>query len=164
MANLFMMELLEFYGRRFPNALFLRQVPLTARDSLRFRVFSPRLGAMTRSLQQLLLRLHAGNDRCQVESLGARMFGKFAIMIAELVKAVLGQTLKVEESVLRPPIGTDELVDLDLKRFGVAVLRVLDEEHHQEGDDSRRRVDGELPHIGIAEKWPGQGPGNDNGG
>jgi hypothetical protein len=39
MANLFMLELLAFFGRHFPNAFFARQVPLMARDGLLFRGF-----------------------------------------------------------------------------------------------------------------------------
>jgi hypothetical protein len=40
--------------------------------------------------------------------------------------------------------GAYDLVELDLERRSVAVLRVLDDEDHQEGDDRRRRVDHQL--------------------
>ncbi len=89
------------------------------------------------------------------------MFGKFAIVIAELVEATLGQVLKIEQGILSTQIGTDEFVDLDLQRLGIAVLRILDDEDHQKGDDRRRRVDGKLPHVRKTEEWPAQRPGDD---
>jgi hypothetical protein len=46
---------------------------------------------------------------------------------------------------------TDELVELDLNRGAVAVLRVLDQEHHEECHDRGRRVDHELPAVAEAE-------------
>jgi hypothetical protein len=89
------------------------------------------------------------------------MFGKFAIVIAELVEATLGQVLKIEQGILSTQIGTDEFIDLDLQGLGIAVLRILDDEDHQKGDDRRGRVDGKLPHIRKAKKRPTQRPGND---
>ena len=41
---------------------------------------------------------------------------------------------------------------------GVAVLRVLHQEHHQEGDDGGAGVDDELPVLGEAEQRSGQRP------
>ena len=32
-----------------------------------------------------------------------------------------------------------QLIELDLQRFGVVVLGVLNQEHHQEGDDGAHR-------------------------
>ena len=50
--------------------------------------------------------------------------------------------------VLRPALAADQLIELEMDRLGVAVLRVLDQEDHQERDDRRAGVDHELPRIG----------------
>ena len=49
-------------------------------------------------------------------------------------------------------------VQLELNRRGVAVLSVLDQEHHEERDDRRPGVDDQLPSVGIAEGRPTGGP------
>jgi hypothetical protein len=57
----------------------------------------------------------------------------------------------------------DQFVEFGLDRDTVAVLGVLDEEHHQEGDDRRAGVDDELPGVGIAEHGPCYRPRDDDG-
>ena len=57
-----------------------------------------------------------------------------------------------------PSIDADQLVELELDRLGVAVLRVLDQEHHQERDDRRAGVDDQLPGVAEAEERPGDEP------
>src|ERR1044072_7982587 len=64
------------------------------------------------------------------------------------------EVLEIEQRVVRALGRADQLVELDLHRLGVAVLRVLDEEHHEEGDDRGRSVDYELPGIAQAEDRP----------
>ena len=44
--------------------------------------------------------------------------------------------------------AADELVQLQLDRFGVPILRVLNDEDHQEGHEGRRGIDDELPGVG----------------
>ena len=51
------------------------------------------------------------------------------------------QMLDADKTVLRLSMRTDELVELGLKRRPIAVLRVLDDEHHQECDDGGPRID-----------------------
>ena len=46
--------------------------------------------------------------------------------------------------------------------LGIAVLRVLDQEDHQERNDGRAGVDDELPRIGIMEGRTERGPDDDN--
>jgi hypothetical protein len=42
--------------------------------------------------------------------------------------------------------------------LGVAVLRVLDQKHHEKGDDRRGGVDDQLPGIGKMNRWSGENP------
>ena len=59
---------------------------------------------------------------------------------------------------LAPFDGGDQLVELELDRQRVLVLRALDEEDHQEGDDRGAGVDHELPGVGVAEERAQHGP------
>ena len=45
--------------------------------------------------------------------------------------------------------GANQLVELGLQRSAVTILRILDQEHHQEGDDGSCRVDDQLPRVGV---------------
>src|SRR5262249_31664504 len=56
----------------------------------------------------------------------------------------------------------DQLVELGLNRRAVAVLGILDQEHHQEGDDGRPRVDDELPGIAETEQRAARRPQEDD--
>ena len=40
----------------------------------------------------------------------------------------------------------------------VSILRILNEEYHQEGDDRRRGVDHELPGVRVAKDGTGRRP------
>ena len=59
--------------------------------------------------------------------------------------------LDVDHLVLRLVDGLDDFVQLQMNGAGVAILRVLDQEHHEEGDDGRAGIDDELPGIRVVE-------------
>jgi hypothetical protein len=48
--------------------------------------------------------------------------------------------------------GADQLVEFDLDRLRVAVLVVLQQEHHEEGDDRGAGVDRQLPGVAETER------------
>ena len=56
---------------------------------------------------------------------------------------------------------SNQLVELEVQRRAIAVLRVLDKKHHQERDDRRARIDDQLPGVRILKNRPGRRPGND---
>src|SRR5438067_1675476 len=70
--------------------------------------------------------------------------------------------LDADELLARLVDCAQELVELGLHRRTVAVLAVLDQEYHQEGDDRRSGVDDQLPRIGIMEDGPGRRPDEDH--
>ena len=45
----------------------------------------------------------------------------------------------------------DQFIQLDLDRGAIAVLGILNQEHHQECDNRGARIDDKLPSVGIAE-------------
>src|SRR4029453_15406185 len=81
-------------------------------------------------------------------------FGEAAVSLGHgcelLIEAMQGlelfvrEALDVDEPVARALHRRDQLVQLQLDRVGVLVLRLLDQEDHQEGDDGRAGVDDEL--------------------
>src|SRR5262245_29260170 len=78
-------------------------------------------------------------------AMGAGMLAEMSELLAQRVELLLRQRLEIDEIVAGAVDGANELVQLDLKRHAVAVLRVLDEEHHEKRHDGCRRVDDELP-------------------
>ena len=62
------------------------------------------------------------------------------------------ELLEIDEHVVRAGGDAQQLVELHLHGFGVAVLRALDQEHHEERDDRGARVDHELPGIAPVEE------------
>src|SRR3546814_14221051 len=65
--------------------------------------------------------------------------------IADLLDLGIGLVLDPDEAVARAVERADKLVELGLHRRGVAILRILDQEYHQKGDDRRSRIHAELP-------------------
>src|SRR3954470_5887492 len=74
----------------------------------------------------------------------------------------LAQLLDGDQAVAGAIDGGDNLVELELDGQGVLVLRALDEERHQEGDDGGPRVDAQLPRVGVVEQRPGGQPADDD--
>lgn len=58
--------------------------------------------------------------------------------------------------------GAEQFIKLDLHGFAVAVLGILDQEHHQEGDYCGASIDDELPGVGVVKHWSGTGPNEDD--
>jgi hypothetical protein len=56
----------------------------------------------------------------------------------------------------------DQLVEFKVYCFGVAVLRILDQENHEEGHDRRTSINYKLPGIGEAKDWTRYDPGDDD--
>src|SRR3954468_8732958 len=86
--------------------------------------------------------------------LPARRGRERAVRLQVAIQELIVDLLEVEERIVRAARGADQLVELDLDRRGVPVLRVLDQEHHQEGDDRGRGIDDELPRVAETEKRP----------
>src|SRR5258707_15559475 len=56
----------------------------------------------------------------------------------------------------------DELVQFEMERFGVAVLRVLNQENNQESDDGGAGIDDQLPGVRKMEEGPAYCPNHQN--
>jgi hypothetical protein len=79
--------------------------------------------------------VHQQSDR-------ATELGELLLQTSELF---VGEVLEIDEVVAGGFHGADELMELELDRLRLAVLRVLNDEHHEERDDRRAGVDRQLP-------------------
>src|SRR5690606_8853601 len=96
----------------------------------------------------------AGSDRYFVERFHARRatapahLDLLLTFPPDLFDLLVGEMLDANETVLALT-HPDQLVELGLQGRAIPVLRVLDEEHHEEGDDGRAGIDDELPGIRV---------------
>ena len=119
------------------------------------RLPGPRLRAM--ALLGLLDRVRLGEADV---ALGHR--DQPLVVLVQQPDLRLGQVLDVDQSVARAVERRHDLVELQVDGAGVLVLRALDEEDHQEGDDGRPRVDHELPGVREAEDGARDPPDEDD--
>ena len=66
--------------------------------------------------------------------------------------------LRLHECIARFAIHEDEFIKFQMKCFRIAVLGILQEEDHEEGDNGRRRINHELPICGVVEIGTGEEP------
>ncbi len=64
-----------------------------------------------------------------------------------LVNLLVRAVLKIDESVARRVHAAKQLVEFEMESASVAVLGVLHQEYHQEGDDGCAGINDELPGI-----------------
>lgn len=93
---------------------------------------------------------------------GAAVLGERLELAVELVEVFVAKVLKTDVRVTRTLGGADQLVQLDLHGLAVAVLGVLNKEHHQEGDDGSAGINHQLPGVRVVERRAGERPNTDN--
>ncbi len=79
-------------------------------------------------------------------------------LFLEFFQIFVRQIFKIDKFVSRVFEGADNLIEFKMHCFGIAVLRVLNQKHHEEGNDRRRSVNNELPGIGKMKRWSGEEP------
>src|SRR5437868_6481184 len=84
------------------------------------------------------------------------------VLVREFLQFIVREVFDVDHLVLRLIDRLDDFIELQVDGAGIAVLRVLDQEHHEERDDSRAGVDDELPGIRVMEIRPGDKPQRDD--
>jgi hypothetical protein len=68
-------------------------------------------------------------------------------LFLEVLEVFIGEPFKINKLVSSAFNCTYNLVEFQINGFRVTVLRVLDEEYHEEGDDGRASIDNELPGV-----------------
>ena len=88
--------------------------------------------------------------------------GNQLVFLGDSIEFFVGEMFDVDHLILRGGDGVDELVQLEIDGAGVPVLGVLNEEHHEKGDDGGAGVDDELPGVGVVIDGAGDRPGKDD--
>src|SRR6202040_2886090 len=65
---------------------------------------------------------------------------------------------QINQLIARALNGADQFIKLQVDRFGVAILGILNEKNHEESDDGSASVNDELPGIGEMKGRPRQPP------
>ncbi len=84
----------------------------------------------------------------------ASLLCQLAIAFADSLQVFLLELFQIEQGEVRAVDAADQFIQLDLDGLRIAVLRVLDHEHHQKGNDGGAGVDDQLPGIAEAEEGP----------
>jgi len=103
-----------------------------------------------------------GHDRTPVSPSFAFAFVESAELFLKLFELLIGELLKVHQLSSSASQRADQLVQFQMHRLGVAILCVLDDEHHEKGNDRRSRVDDQLPCVREAEHQAADGPCDDD--
>ena len=89
------------------------------------------------------------------------LLGQNRVIQTDAIEFVLLQLLQVQQRIMCTVNGTDELIQLDLQRLGIAILCILNQKHHQERDNRGPGVDHELPGVTEVEERAGHDPHED---
>ena len=91
-----------------------------------------------------------------------RFFPELFEFLFEFLHVVIGKLFQVDQFVSCRPDGANQFIELEMNGLRVAVLRVLNQEDHQEGDDGGSSVDDELPRVRVMKCRSLQGPDDDD--
>ena len=80
------------------------------------------------------------------------------ILDLQFVQLLVRKMLDVNHVVMRLINGLDDLIELEVKSPGVAVLGVLDEKHDQKCDNCGACIDDQLPGVGVMKVRSGDEP------
>ena len=80
----------------------------------------------------------------------------------EFLEFLVRKILEIDEFITRVFDRANEFVQFQMNRFGVAVLRILNQKHHQKRNDGRGRVNNELPSVGKMKRGSGNEPDNND--
>jgi hypothetical protein len=78
-------------------------------------------------------------------------FPHLLVLVREPLEFVVGQVLDVNHLIVRLVNRLNDLVEFEVNRARIQVLRILDQEHDQKYNHIRAGIDNELPGIGVVE-------------
>ncbi len=93
---------------------------------------------------------------------GAMRFGALAQILElplQVEQFVVAEPLHIHQLIPRRTDRSNQLVELELSDLRVAILSILNDEHHQKGHDGRSGVDDQLPGVRESEDRTGDRPG-----
>ena len=84
------------------------------------------------------------------------------VLLAKRIKGLFFKLFQVKQRVVRSFGYPNQFIEFNLNCRSVAVLRVLNQEDHQERDDSCACIDYKLPCIAELEYWTSDDPYSDH--
>src|SRR5262249_47462693 len=96
----------------------------------------------------------SGNSRALLQKPFSCFFCQPYVICSNLVQFLFIQVLEIEKRVVRAFYCADHFIHLDMHRFCIPVLSVLNQEYHQECYDRRSRINYKLPSVAKAEERP----------
>ena len=113
-------------------------------------------------MKQKLSAIRSAEHGGTVEYRRVRLFSQLFELLFYFLQFFVGEIFQIHQFVSRLLQGANDFVELQMHRFGVAVLGVLNQKHHQEGNDGSSSVDDQLPGIGKMKCWTGEKPDQDH--
>jgi len=97
----------------------------------------------------------------QLSSVALGFLSQLFELVFQFLQFFVGKIFQIDQFISRFLQRANDLIEFQLHRLGIAVLGVLNQEHHQERDDGRPGIDDQLPGIGKMKSRAGQNP-NEN--
>src|SRR6185369_10721726 len=88
---------------------------------------------------------------------------KLLIMLVKQLDLVFGEVLDIDQPIAGSFHRGDDLVELEMYRERVLVLRSLNQKHHQKGDNGGAGVYHQLPGVRKMKQRSGDSPDNEHG-
>src|SRR5438874_6560897 len=73
-------------------------------------------------------------------------------LFLEAGEIFVGKFFQIDKFISSPFQRSDYFVEFQMSRFGIAVLRILNEKDHQESNNCRSGINNELPGIGVMKR------------
>jgi hypothetical protein len=83
-------------------------------------------------------------------------------LFLEAGEIFVGKFFQIDKFISSAFQRSDYFVEFQMNRFGIAVLRILNEKDHQESNNCRSGINNELPGIRIMKRGTGQSPNDDD--
>src|SRR6266480_117700 len=79
-------------------------------------------------------------------------------LFLQSLQSFVRQVFKIDKFVSRAFDGADNLIEFKMHCFGIAVLSVLNQKHHQKRDDGGARINDQLPGVRKMKSRSGEEP------
>jgi hypothetical protein len=119
---------------------------MRGRQSLVARLNALAIGRALRAVRSP----HAAN----IVSVPLRFFANAFELFLKAGKIFVGKLFKIDKFIPSAFQRPNYFVEFQMNRFGVAVLRILNEKDHQESNNCRSGINNELPGIRIMKRRP----------
>ena len=101
------------------------------------------------------LRAVRSPDAAKIVSVPLRFFANSLELFLKAGEIFVGKFFQIDELISSALQRSNYFVELQMSRFGIAVLRILNEKDHQESNNRRPGINNELPGIRIMKHGAG---------